>query len=261
MRRRDHAHARSLVYTLAGGAGRRSPGVLQFSKLSVGDPTVAVGLELDVIAAVIIGGGSLLGGRGTVVGTIVGAAIMTIIQIGCSQQGLPNWVQQIVTGGIIVAAVALDRWRVRRRALTLSDCRHDEDSRPRVLDLRFPTSRTQRRHRRLHPDPGLLGRVRHPARPTPASKGTASRSRSAAATRSAPRRSDAFRRSSSAGRSRRSPPTPPGSGDRSRRDSQLRWLGPEKGVIHLAHRGHRQRGLGSPREGASASRSGSCSPT
>jgi ribose transport system permease protein len=86
-------------------------GLLQFSKLSVGDPTVAVGLELDVIAAVIIGGGSLLGGRGTVAGTLIGAAIMTVIQIGCSQQGLANWVQQIVTGGIIVAAVALDRVR------------------------------------------------------------------------------------------------------------------------------------------------------
>ena len=86
-------------------------GLLQFSKLSVGDPTVAVGLELDVIAAVIIGGGSLLGGKGSVIGTIAGAAIMAVIQIGCSQQGLPNWVQQIVTGTIIVFAVALDRWR------------------------------------------------------------------------------------------------------------------------------------------------------
>jgi ribose/xylose/arabinose/galactoside ABC-type transport system permease subunit len=86
-------------------------GLLQFSKLSVGDPTVAVGLELDVIAAVIIGGGSLSGGRGTVAGTLIGAAIMTIIQIGCSQKGLANWVQQIVTGGIIVAAVTLDRIR------------------------------------------------------------------------------------------------------------------------------------------------------
>jgi predicted ABC-type sugar transport system permease subunit len=89
-------------------------GLLQFSKLSVGDPTVAVGLELDVIAAVIIGGGSLSGGRGTVAGTLIGAAIMTIIQIGCSQKGLANWVQQIVTGGIIVAAVALDRIRSSR---------------------------------------------------------------------------------------------------------------------------------------------------
>jgi len=91
-------------------------GVMQFAKLSVGDPTVAVGLELDVIAAVIIGGGSLSGGRGTVFGTLVGAVLMTVIQIGCSQRGLPNWVQQIVTGGVIVAAVALDHWRQRAQA-------------------------------------------------------------------------------------------------------------------------------------------------
>jgi ribose transport system permease protein len=99
-----------MVYTLsaalAGGAG-----VMQFSRLSVGDPTVATGLELDVIAAVIIGGGSLLGGRGTVLGTILGATTMAVIGIGCSEKGLPNWVQQIVTGGVIVLAVALDRWR------------------------------------------------------------------------------------------------------------------------------------------------------
>jgi ribose transport system permease protein len=98
------------VYTAAGALAALA-GVLMFSKLSVGDPTVANGLELDVIAAVIIGGGSLLGGRGSTSGTIAGAAIMAIIQIGCSQQGLPNWVQQIVTGAIIVFAVALDRWR------------------------------------------------------------------------------------------------------------------------------------------------------
>lgn len=101
------------VYTLAGTLAGFA-GVLQLSQLSVGDPTTAVGLELDVIAAVIIGGGSLAGGKGTVVGTIAGAAIMTIIQVGCSQQGLPNWVQQIVTGTIIVFAVALDRLRSRR---------------------------------------------------------------------------------------------------------------------------------------------------
>lgn len=88
-------------------------GILQFSKLSVGDPTVADGLELDVIAAVIIGGGSLAGGRGSVVGTVLGASTMAVIGIGCSQKGYPNWVQQIVTGSIIVLAVALDRWRHR----------------------------------------------------------------------------------------------------------------------------------------------------
>jgi ribose/xylose/arabinose/galactoside ABC-type transport system permease subunit len=103
------------VYTISGALAGMA-GLLQFSKLSVGDPTVAIGLELDVIAAVIIGGGSLTGGRGTVLGTVIGAAIMTVIQIGCSQRGLPNWVQQIVTGGIIVVAVALDRVRSKRSA-------------------------------------------------------------------------------------------------------------------------------------------------
>jgi ribose/xylose/arabinose/galactoside ABC-type transport system permease subunit len=101
----------SLAAALAGVAG-----VLEFSRLSVGDPTVAVGLELDVIAAVIIGGGSLAGGKGSVAGTLGGAAIMAVIQIGCSQQGLPNWVQQIVTGTIIVLAVGLDRFRESLRA-------------------------------------------------------------------------------------------------------------------------------------------------
>ena len=101
------------VYAIAGALAGLA-GVLEFSRLSVGDPTVAVGAELGVIAAVIIGGGSLSGGKGTVIGTVAGAAIMTVIQIGCSQRGLPNWVQEIVTGTIIVFAVALDRLRSRR---------------------------------------------------------------------------------------------------------------------------------------------------
>ena len=98
------------VYTLSAMLAGLA-GVLEFSRLAVGDPTVAVGLELDVIAAVIIGGGSLSGGKGTIIGTVCGATIMAVIQIGCSQHGLPNWVQQMVTGVIIVIAVALDRWR------------------------------------------------------------------------------------------------------------------------------------------------------
>jgi ribose transport system permease protein len=98
------------VYTAAAALAGVA-GVLQFSRLSVGDPTIAMSLELDVIAAVIIGGGSLSGGRGSVVGTVLGACTMAVIQTGCTQRGLPNWVQQIVTGSIIILAVALDRWR------------------------------------------------------------------------------------------------------------------------------------------------------
>ena len=103
-----------LVYALAAGFAGLA-GLMQFSRLTVGDPTVAIGLELDVIAAVVIGGGSLSGGEGSVLGTIVGALIMTVIRSGCSQMGLPNWVQEIVTGSVIVAAVALDRLRHRKR--------------------------------------------------------------------------------------------------------------------------------------------------
>ena len=92
-------------------------GVMQFSFLSgVGDPTGAMGLELNVIAAVVIGGGSLAGGEGAILGTIVGALIMTVIDTGCGQMGLPNWVQEIIMGAIIVVAVALDRLRHRRNA-------------------------------------------------------------------------------------------------------------------------------------------------
>ncbi len=107
---------KTIVYTLS-GAFAGVAGLMQFSRLTVGDPTVAVGLELDVIAAVVIGGGSLSGGEGSILGTIVGALIMTTIRSGCSQMGLPNWVQEIITGLIIVAAVALDRWRHRKAAV------------------------------------------------------------------------------------------------------------------------------------------------
>jgi ribose transport system permease protein len=95
------------------GAFAGLAGLMQFSRLTVGDPTVAIGLELDVIAAVVIGGGSLGGGEGAILGTLVGALIMTVIASGCTQMGLPNWVQEIITGMIIVAAVALDRLRHR----------------------------------------------------------------------------------------------------------------------------------------------------
>jgi ribose/xylose/arabinose/galactoside ABC-type transport system permease subunit len=104
---------RVLVYTL-GGAAAGLAGLMQFSRLTVGDPTVAAGKELDVIAAVVIGGGSLSGGEGSVPGSIIGAVIMTVIRSGCSQMGLPNRVQEIVTGIIIIAAVTVDRMRQRQ---------------------------------------------------------------------------------------------------------------------------------------------------
>jgi ribose/xylose/arabinose/galactoside ABC-type transport system permease subunit len=102
-----------LVYTL-GGVFAGVAAVLQFSYLTGGDPTTAVGLELNVIAAVVIGGASLYGGQGGIAGSLVGALIMSVVANGCTKLGLPNWVQEIVTGIIIVAAVLIDKFRTRR---------------------------------------------------------------------------------------------------------------------------------------------------
>ncbi len=101
------------VYALSGLMAGLA-GVMEFATLTVGDPTDSVGLELEVIAAAVIGGASLLGGEGSVVGSVVGASLMTVIQTGSTHLGLPNWVEEVVTGIIIVAAVAVDRLRHRR---------------------------------------------------------------------------------------------------------------------------------------------------
>ncbi len=102
-----------LVYVLA-GAFAGLAGVLQLGRLTVGDPTTAIGLELDVIAAVVIGGGSLSGGRGSIAGALLGAFFMAVLANGCTLSGVPNYVQEILVGAIIIAAVALDH--LRRRA-------------------------------------------------------------------------------------------------------------------------------------------------
>jgi ribose transport system permease protein len=104
------------VYVYVGAAALSGlAGVMEFSRLTVGDPTDSVGLELDVIASVVIGGGSLSGGEGSVFGSIAGACLMTVIRTGGTHVGLRGWVEEIVTGAIIVVAVAIDRLRQERR--------------------------------------------------------------------------------------------------------------------------------------------------
>jgi len=103
------------IYTLS-GLFCGLAGVMEFSRLTVGDPTVAVGLELDIIAAVVIGGGSLSGGQGSIMGTMIGVFIMAFLRNGSTMMGWPNYIQEIIIGVIIVAAVALDQVRYRRES-------------------------------------------------------------------------------------------------------------------------------------------------
>ena len=103
------------VYSLA-GLFFGLAGVMQMSRLRQGDPTVAAGAELDVIAAVVIGGGSLSGGEGGILGSMIGALIMAFLRNGSQQMGWPNYIQEIIIGVIIVIAVALDRLRSARSA-------------------------------------------------------------------------------------------------------------------------------------------------
>jgi ribose transport system permease protein len=109
----DVSGVKIAVYGLAGLLTGLA-GVMQFSTLTVGDPTVSIGLELEVIAAVVIGGASLSGGQGTVLGSLIGAALMEVIRTGCTHLGVPNWLQAIATGLIILVAAALDRARQKR---------------------------------------------------------------------------------------------------------------------------------------------------
>jgi ribose transport system permease protein len=86
-------------------------GVMQMSRLRQGDPTVAIGVELDIIAAVVIGGGSLSGGKGSILGSMIGALIMAFLRNGCQLMGWPNYIQEIIIGAIIVLAVSADQLR------------------------------------------------------------------------------------------------------------------------------------------------------
>jgi ribose/xylose/arabinose/galactoside ABC-type transport system permease subunit len=101
------------VYAL-GGLFFGIAGLLHFSKLGESVATAGFGQELKVIAAVVIGGASLSGGRGTVLGSIAGTVMIAIISSGCTQLGWQNSVELISLGAIIIGAVAIDQWRLRR---------------------------------------------------------------------------------------------------------------------------------------------------
>ena len=101
-----------LIYALAGICFGIA-GLMQLSRLTQGDPTVAIGLELDIIAAVVIGGASLSGGSGSILGSMIGALIMAVLRNGSNQMGWPTYMQEIIIGVVIIIAVGLDKLRQR----------------------------------------------------------------------------------------------------------------------------------------------------
>jgi ribose transport system permease protein len=101
-----------LIYTVSGlfvGVA----GVLAASRLSSAQPTGGMGLELEAIAAVVIGGTSLAGGKGSIVGTVIGALIMAVLTNGLRIMSIPQEWQSVAVGGVILIAVYLDMLRRR----------------------------------------------------------------------------------------------------------------------------------------------------
>ena len=103
------------VYAI-GGTLTGLAGMVEASRLMTGQPTAGQGYELQAIAAVVIGGGSLNGGEGSVVGTLIGAFIMGLLSNGADLLNISNYWQQVIIGSVIILAVTLDELRKRRTA-------------------------------------------------------------------------------------------------------------------------------------------------
>lgn len=101
------------VYAI-GGLLTGLAGMIEASRLMTGQPTAGQGYELQAIAAVVIGGGSLRGGEGSVVGTLVGAFIMGLLANGSDLLGISPYLQQAIIGAVIILAVTVDELRKRR---------------------------------------------------------------------------------------------------------------------------------------------------
>lgn len=96
------------VYILCGGLAALS-GIILASKMGVGDPKVGMLYELDAIAAVVVGGTSLMGGRGSMLGTFIGAMIIQVLYNGLNLVGISSFLQKIIIGIVILLAVLIDQ--------------------------------------------------------------------------------------------------------------------------------------------------------
>lgn len=106
----DSRPTRITVFALSGLCAALG-GVFHTARLASADPNAGVGLELAAIAAVVIGGTSLMGGRGSVTRTFLGVLIIAILQTGLAQIGASEPFKRLITGAVIVLAVVFDAWR------------------------------------------------------------------------------------------------------------------------------------------------------
>jgi ribose transport system permease protein len=103
------------VYVISGATAGLA-GMIDAARILTGNPTAGLEYELQVIAAVVIGGASLTGGKGTIIGATIGAVLMAVLQNGSNLIGISPFVQRMVIGALIVVAVGFDVWRERRSA-------------------------------------------------------------------------------------------------------------------------------------------------
>ena len=97
-----------LLYTLAGALSGLA-GLMFAARINSGEPTAGINYELTAITATIIGGTNLFGGRGSIVGTLIGALIMGVLQNGLNLMAVRPFYQQIAIGAVLILAVWLDR--------------------------------------------------------------------------------------------------------------------------------------------------------
>ncbi len=110
-----HVEAHRLkLYTPLGHDGRASPACCSWRGSTAGDPTAGLNYELTAITAAIIGGTNLFGGRGSVLGTVIGALIMGVLQNGLNLLAVQSYYQQMAIGAVLILAVWLDRINAAR---------------------------------------------------------------------------------------------------------------------------------------------------
>src|SRR5690625_7726226 len=102
-----------IIYTIS-GAFTGIAGVIMASRLNSAQPALGMGYELEAIAAVVIGGTSLQGGKGSIIGTVIGALIMGTLFNGLRIMSIPQEWQQVAVGAVILVAVYLDILRRQR---------------------------------------------------------------------------------------------------------------------------------------------------